>query len=696
MVVIDDNRAVHDDIRKILNPSTGRREALEELAATLFNAPTGPPEDLGFEIDSAFQGVEGLEIVSRAIDAGRPHAMAFVDVRMPPGWDGIETVAKLWGISPDLQIVLCTAYSDYSWQEITRRIKVSHRLVILKKPFDSVEVLQLATALTEKWRLHQQVRQKEACLESQVMERTASLQQSEQRYQLLFNKNPLPLCVLDAETLAVLAANEMALTKHGYTAEQYLNLNLKDLQTPASMPELQEEMSRWQDEFSRTFLTQHRKSNGAVFDVEVIIRPLNFEGRRARLMLIHDISEKKALETQLWRSQRVEGIGTLAVGLAHDLNNILTPIMMSVDTLRSEMTPNEKEETLDCIELCVQRGADVIRQILAFGRGVCGERAAIRSSDLLIEMAKIIRETFPKDIEFALEAQPDLWPVMGDKTQLHQVLVNLCINARDAMPKGGRLVLSGQNFIVDNRFAARHAPIRMGPHVLIQVRDTGCGIEPALMEKIFEPFFTTKELGKGTGLGLSTLAGIVKSHDGCVWVESEVNRGTVFNVLLPVCLETVSDSMPKQFGSVRGRGETILLVDDELNILSMLQRSLRRYGYKIFAVGGAQQALEIFREHCDTIDLVVTDVNMPGVNGITLSNQIRAISPRMKIVVSSGLGKDLAGGALNQELQMAGADSFLAKPYSMEDLLTALNEVLRATENKSPAHSAATALPVHA
>jgi len=676
LLVIDDNRAVHEDFRKILCYKTGGDNGLEDLASALFQSSTPSLGRPCFEVDSAYQGLEGLEAIVTALKAGRPYAAAFVDIRMPPGLDGVETAAKIWEICPDLQVVLCTAYSDYSWEEIVARLKISDRMVILKKPFDNVEVLQLAIALTEKWRLHQHVKEEKNRLEKLVEERTRSLKQSEERYQMLFSKNPLPLWAFDEKTLAILAVNETAVTNYGYPMAEFLHLNLNDIHLPDTPPLSNQSIS--ENEEGRAVPARHRRQNGEIFDVEVIVRPIMLDGRPVKLMLASDVSEKKALETQLLRSQRIEAIGTLAVGLAHDLNNILAPIMMSTDNMREPMTPTEQRDTLDCIELCVKRGAEIVRQILIFGRGVSGERIGLKASELFTEIGRIIQETFPRDIVFELDTAENLWPVVGDKTQLHQVLLNLCVNSRDSMPNGGQLTLRSRNFAVDKRFAALHMPVQAGPHILIQVIDTGSGINPSEIEKIFDPFFTTKGPGKGTGLGLSSALGIIKSHHGSIWVESEVSRGTTFNVLLPAAFE-LADAPPPAKGIpvAGGRGETILLVDDELSILSTARRSLERQGYNVLVSGGGPHALDLFRRNHQAIDLVVTDYMMPEINGVALIKAMKEIKPRVKIVAASGLGKDLGKGPENKELELAGADSFLPKPYTVEDLLVVLQQLLK-------------------
>jgi PAS domain S-box-containing protein len=713
ILIVDDNRSIHEDFRKILCPAAAEG-ALENAEALLFNA-TGPAGRRPvFEIDSAYQGKDGLAMVEQAARNGRPYAMAFMDVRMPPGWDGVETAARVWEVCPDLQVVLCTAYSDYSWEEMSARLKGSDRLVILKKPFDAVEVLQLANALTEKWRLHQEAKVKLEHLEKLVLERTKTLQETNHSLEgeiaerkrvaeSLKEKAALLDLAHDAIFVRDLDGrirfwNKGAERLYGWTADEAMTGAAEHLfssEDRAGFDLAQKnllEHGKWNGEFKK-----HLKEGGEVILSSRWTLLRDEDGKpRSALVINTDITEKKKLEAQFLRSQRMEGIGTLATGMAHDLNNILAPILISAGALRWELSPPERELAISRIELSVKRGADIVQQVLTFGRGVSGERAAIRPADVLEEVAKIIGQTFPKNIELTVDAQRGLWPVMGDKTQIHQVLLNLCINARDAMPRGGGLCLEAQNIQVDEHYvqtAQVDEQIRPGPYVLMQVADTGEGIPPGNLEKIFDPFFTTKELGKGTGLGLSTVLGIVKSHQGFVTVESEVNRGTTFKVWLPAAPEAVNGSAREISGSVpRGQGEAILIVDDEANILSASRRILEQHGYQAMWANSGEEALSIFRRNGQKIDLVLTDIAMPGMDGVALIQALRRLAPALKIIASSDLGNDCGGDFRPVELESLGIEGFLSKPYTAEKLLTALQDALNKERHPATIHGSAPAL----
>jgi two-component system, cell cycle sensor histidine kinase and response regulator CckA len=708
ILIVDDNRSIHEDFRKILCGGNGAE--LEEMESALFSAPAASrrPE---YEIDSAYQGQEGLALVKKAREEGRPYAVAFVDVRMPPGWDGVETTSKIWQVCPDIQIVLCTAYSDYSWDEMIAKLSPSDRLVILKKPFDPVEVLQLAAALTEKCRLAQEARNEMDQMETKVFQRTQVLQktneylqtqilerqraaealrESEERYQLLFRENPLPMWVVDLKSLAFLAANEAAIQGYGYSEQELLSMTVQDLHCADDIPTLLDRFSEGNARIpSNGLVTRHRKKDGSVITVEISSRVISFKGRDAKLALANDITEKKKLEAQFLRAQRIEGIGTLASGMAHDLNNILAPILMAAGTLRWGLSPEEREKAISRIEVSVKRGAGIIQQVLTFGRGLNGERVPLHIGDVINEVVHIAGRTFPKDIVVSAQIEDGLWTIMGDRTQIHQVLLNLCVNARDAMPNGGKMTLRARNVMLTETRPALPSPALPGPYLLLQVSDTGFGISPEDRERIFDPFFTTKEIGKGTGLGLSTVLGIVKSHNGAVMVESEVGKGTTFQALLPASAEAVQNLAPYVPPDLpRGDGEAVLIVDDEPDIVTGMRTMLEQQNYRVLVAKNGLEAIAVFQRHGKAIDAIVTDIMMPEMDGVELIRELRKKHPRLQVIASSGLGTEKGGSTRAQELDALGVKSFLVKPYAVDNLLTALHGLLRNGKT-----NAATALP---
>ena len=309
-----------------------------------------------------------------------------------------------------------------------------------------------------------------------------------------------------------------------------------------------------------------------------------------------DLTERKKLEQQFLRTQRMESIGTLAGGIAHDLNNTLGPIIMSIDLLKMNCPDQSSQELLAIISSSAQRGADMVSQVLSFARGVEGRRMEVQVKHLVREIEKIVNDTFLKNIQVRTIIPNDLWTVRGDPTQLHQVLLNLCLNARDAMPAGGILTISVENLTLDAQYAGQSLNVEAeaGPYIFIQVKDSGGGMSSETMERIFDPFFTTKELGKGTGLGLSTTAAIVKSHGGFIRVYSEVGKGTTFKIYLPAQVEPTAAEAEHAAEMPRGNGELILVVDDEAAVREITQQTLQAFGYRAIVATDGADAVAVF------------------------------------------------------------------------------------------------------
>ena len=392
------------------------------------------------------------------------------------------------------------------------------------------------------------------------------------------------------------------------------------------------------------------------------------------LIINTDITEQKKIEEQFLRAQRLESIGTLASGVAHDLNNILAPILMGAAVLRRTEMPEEDEAILSTIETCAQRGADIVKQVLTFARGAEGARLLLQPVHLINDMAKIAEGTFPKTIRVQTDYLPSLWSVEGDPTQLHQILLNLSVNARDAMPAGGALTISARNFSVDEHYASMTPGAKAGPHVLFEVRDTGMGIAREIRDQIFDPFFTTKELGRGTGLGLSTVIGIVKGHGGFVTVESEIGRGTTFKVYLPARIDALGTPEGSESIAVPlAKGELLLIVDDEKSILQVAKELLQGHGYQVLTAEDATEALAIFAIRKDEIKLVLTDLAMPLMDGIALIRTLQKMKPDVRVIASTGRGS-LEQGV--HELPGLNVRACLTKPYNKEMLLTTLHDAL--------------------
>ncbi|MEP0849011.1 MULTISPECIES: PAS domain S-box protein [Cyanophyceae] len=398
------------------------------------------------------------------------------------------------------------------------------------------------------------------------------------------------------------------------------------------------------------------------------------EKTKSILTVDTDITQKKKLETQFLRAQRMESIGTLAGGIAHDLNNVLTPILASIQILEMVLPDERSQRILTLLETNAKRGAELIKQVLSFARGVEGERMMLQVGHLIYEIEKIAKQTFPKSIEISTDVSMiDLWPVSGDATQLHQVLMNLCVNARDAMPNGGSLSITAENLFIDENYARMNIDAQVGAYIVITVVDSGMGIPGEILDRIFEPFFTTKELGKGTGLGLSTVVGIIKGHGGFINVYSEVGKGTQFKVYLPAIETTETDQENEERHELpTGNGELILVVDDEESICEVTKTSLESYGYRVLTASDGIEAIALYAQHRLEISAVLIDMMMPSMDGPTTIRALQKINPLLKIIAVSGLvSNHKLAASIGSNIK-----TFLSKPFTAEELLKALHEIL--------------------
>jgi signal transduction histidine kinase len=426
----------------------------------------------------------------------------------------------------------------------------------------------------------------------------------------------------------------------------------------------------WHGEFHQT------RRDGAEIIVEsrwTLVR--DEKGQPTSILVINtDVTEKKRMEAQFHRAQRMESIGTLAGGIAHVLNNVLSPILMAIDMLQLKAVDEGSRKWLDVLRTNAERGGDMVRQVLSFARGVEGERVALQPKHLIKEIVKILRETLPKSIEISFQIPNDLWIISADATQMHQVLMNLCVNARDAMAEGGSIMIKAENVRVDENYARMHLEAKAGRFVMITVTDTGPGMSPEVQGRIFEPFFTTKEMTKGTGLGLSTALTIVKSHGGFINVYSELHKGSQFTVYLPA-LDTPGtvDSAALQTDLPLGNGELILVVDDEESIREITKGTLETFGYSVLTANDGTEALAVYADKKNEIAVVLTDMVMPFMDGPATIRALQRMNPQVRIIAASGLGAGQRAG----EGALEGVSVFLNKPYTAEKLLNTLANVLK-------------------
>jgi PAS domain S-box-containing protein len=473
----------------------------------------------------------------------------------------------------------------------------------------------------------------------------------------------------------ILFWNRSAEKFYGWSKEEVLSQDIGDLVFQATDDELQKatqavlDTGEWRGELHQ----KNREGKAIVVEGRwKLVR--DHQGQPKSILITNtDITEKKKLEAQFLRAQRMESIGTLAGGIAHDLNNILSPIMLAVQMLQLKTADEASLKMLEILQTNAERGSEMIKQILSFARGVSGQRVSVQLKHLIKEIAKILKETLPRSIEIQFRIPDELWLINGDATQLHQVLMNLCINARDAMPDGGTLSLVAENCVVDETYAEMTADARPGRYVRIKVTDNGTGIKPENLARIFDPFFTTKEIGHGTGLGLSTVLGIVKGHQGFINVYSETGKGSEFRIYLPA-----QESAQFQMTALppaelpRGNGELILVVDDEPSIRQIARTTLEAFNYKVLTASDGAEAIALFAQQHTDIKAVLTDLMMPLMDGLALIRALRKLSPDIRIIASSGL----ASSGKTAEVSREGAQAFLPKPYTASVLLQTLARVL--------------------
>ncbi len=561
ILIVDDNAAIHEDFKKILAPEAADSQAIDDLESLIFG-DAAPETQTHFELAHAHQGQEALVRVEKSLADGQPFALAFVDIRMPPGWDGIETITRLWAVNPELQVVICTAYSDYGWDSITQRLGSSDSLVILKKPFDHVEALQLAHALTNKWSLARQAALRVDELEQMVAARTAELESAQ-------------------------------------------------------------------------------------------------EQRR--------------------QAYKMEAVGRLAAGLAHDFNNLLT-VIQGYSSLQLARLPADSDtaQSLGHISTAAERAASLTRQLLAFSRKQVMQPRLLQLNDRLTALEPILRPLLGAHIALRFELAPDLPPLYADTTNLDQIILNLTLNARDAMPNDGSIVIkSALENVPRERLPSTADSAQPGAHLRITIADTGVGMDEETARHVFEPFFTTKEVGQGTGMGLATVQGIAQQHGGWVAVESVPGQGSAFHVFLPAATEELAAPKPVAAPAsvLRGSG-TVLIAEDEEAVSLLAACTFEEHGFKVIAAPNAAAALQLWEQHGEDVVLLFTDMVMPGgMSGHDLAKRLRTDRPALPVIFSSGYSRDLLTGGL----QLEEGVNYLPKPYRPADLSTMIATAFAAT-----------------
>ncbi len=501
--------------------------------------------------------------------------------------------------------------------------------------------------------------------------RRAELEQrrSEERFRLMFKESPLPMWTFDRDTLRFVAVNNATVSHYGYTRDELATMSLHDLAADdggaaPALPHIQ----------------RHKKKDGSICLAEVTTNDLSSEDRPLGLMLVKDVTEReRATETlrkteeQLRQSQKMDAIGRLAGGVAHDFNNVLSVILSYSQMMLMDLAPGTPmRDDIDEIAKAAQRAASLTRQLLAFSRQQVMEPKVIDLNELLLAMDKMLKRLLGADVDLVSMPGAALGQVRADAGAIEQVIMNLAVNARDAMPTGGKLTIETANVTLDEHYAKTHPGAQAGPHVMLAVTDSGCGMDAATKTRIFEPFFTTKEKGKGTGLGLSMVFGIVKQSGGTVWVYSELGRGTTFKVYLPR-IDAAADSLrPEGVPSSLGGRETILLVDDDEQVRAVTRAILQRSGYDVLDARDADHALEHAVHHEGQIDLLLTDVVMPRMSGPELAKKIAELRPGTKLLCMSGYTDD----TVVRHSLLDASVAYLQKPITPEALVIRVRQVL--------------------
>jgi signal transduction histidine kinase len=578
ILVVDDNPTIHEDFRKILAPSDFGESNLDLVESAIFGTPQRSGQLPPFRLSFAGQGTAAVQLLEAALQEGAPFALAMVDVRMPPGMDGIETIKSMWQIQPDLQVAICTAYADYSWDDIITALGASHRLVILKKPFDPIEVIQMASALTSKWSFEREVALRQLGLQTKLWDQARRV-----------------------------------------------------------------------------------------------------EDTRARLQ--QEQQDRLRLEEGLRAMQKMDALGSLAAGIAHDFNNVLTVIQshLSMNLMKGTPPPG-MAESLEEVLVAARRASDLTRQLLNFSSRASSTPQPSNLSELLEAELAMLRRTLGKHIQIQVNHAPGLPEVMADPGSFGQIIVNLAVNARDAMPCGGRLTFSTRKAVITSGAAAKslHPEARTGEFAAVMVSDSGTGMPPEILRQIFDPFFTTKNPGKGTGMGLAMVRGLVRQHGGWVTVSSVPGVGTDFEVYLPLVGSYAPPPPPQTpppdlHSSSTVTPSTLLVVDDDPGVRHVITYVLQNQGHTVLAARDAREAWQLWRGHRHSVRLVITDINLPGdASGFDLGRAILGDDASLPLIFSSGYCPDILGQATSLQLGI----NYLPKPFDVLDLLNAVGHAL--------------------
>ena len=502
-----------------------------------------------------------------------------------------------------------------------------------------------------------------------------ALRKNEEMFRLLFSHNPLPTWVIDRDTLRFLEVNEAATRVYGYSADEFKKMTVFDVRPEEEKEKLLEYLKHNSGDGLYHGHWKHRKKDGKIIQVETTVHELEYSGKRVRLIVAQDVSERHLLEQQLRQSQKMEAVGRLAGGVAHDFNNLLMVIKGHTELLLQSLPPSEQHtRKIEQIDRAADRASGLTRQLLAFSRLQMLQPQVMNLNEVVHDMGKLLPRLIGEDIELVIGTSKDLGAVRADASQMEQIIMNLAVNARDAMPEGGRLTIETFNADLDGTYSMKHPIVRPGPYVLLTVSDTGTGMDLETQAHIFEPFFTTKPQGKGTGLGLATVYGVVKQSGGFIWVYSEMGHGSTFKIYLPRVDQPVDrhSAGPAVAEAPKGN-ETILLTEDEQDVREVAREFLESGGYTVMEARDGSEALALAEKHEGAIKLLITDMVMPKMTGLELAARLKEKQPGLRMLYMSGYSERAA----SESMQMDPSIKMLTKPFSRSALLRAVHELLR-------------------
>ena len=497
--------------------------------------------------------------------------------------------------------------------------------------------------------------------------------ESEEKYRILFDSNPHPMWVYDVETCRFLTVNDAAVKHYGYTRDEFLSMTIKDIRPLDEVPRLIQHIGHDVDGIDRAGIWRHRRKDGSMIHVEITTHVVDFGGRPAKLVLANDITKSMMLEEQLRQSQKMEAVGLLAGGVAHDFNNVLTAIIGYGNLLQMKLAPTDPLRAYaESILNTSQRAAQLTQSLLTFSRKQVVNPIPLELNGIILRVEKLLKRLIREDIELRTELTEKNTTVLADSIQIEQVLMNLVTNARDAMPRGGTLTIRSAIVTLDAEFVAAHGFGKRGPHVEISVADTGTGMDERTRDRIFEPFFTTKDMGKGTGLGLATVYGIIKQHRGFIDVETAPGAGTSFLLYFPLIEKEAESPLDRTSATLTGGTETVLVAEDDEVIRNLTRSVLTEFGYQVIEAMDGEDAVRVFGENRDRVDLLLLDVIMPRKNGKAAYEEIRRMKPGIRALFMSGYSADMISkeGVLEKGL------SFISKPVSPIEMLMKVREVL--------------------